>query len=125
MDIYRENILDHFRQPRNFGKVSGAQVSFEQYNPLCGDRVRIFLRLKNKRVVAAGFVGEGCAISLAAASMLTEEVKGRKLRALSSLDRDDILSLLGIAPSPSRLKCALLPLEALRGAVAELRKEKR
>lgn len=125
MDIYRDNILDHYRHRRNFGKIVGAQTAFEELNPLCGDKVKLFLKIENGRVEEAGFIGEGCAISQAAASMLTEEIKGQSLVDLEKLAKDDILSLLGVDLTPTRLKCALLPLEALRGAMAELKRKKK
>lgn len=114
-DLYRELILDHYKNPHNYGTLEPADISYEDDNPLCGDRVRIDIRLDNhNRVSEVRFSGKGCAISQASASMLTDEIKGKTLEELRHFDKQDLLDLLGIPLSPARLKCALLALKVLK-----------
>jgi nitrogen fixation NifU-like protein len=115
-DLYREHILDHYRNPRNHGTLDPNDGSFEDTNPLCGDRVRMDIRLDGDRISAVAFSGRGCAISQASASILTEMVQGRTVQDVRELNRDDLLDELGIPISPARLKCALLPLKVLKAA---------
>jgi nitrogen fixation protein NifU and related proteins len=121
MDLYRENILDHNRNPRNFGELDNPDTSHEGDNPFCGDHIAMHLHITHNplHVTSIKFSGEGCAISIASASMLTEKVKGTKIADLRSMDRNDILKLLGIELSPTRLKCGLLPLEVLKKAAEQ------
>jgi len=117
-NFYRENILDHYRSPRNFGKMEESDLSYEEENTLCGDRIGMAIKLgtknnKQRTIEDVKFMGEGCAVSLATASMLTEKVKGLSIGAVKKLKKEDILKLLGIELTPTRLKCALLPLEVL------------
>lgn len=124
-DFYRENILDHYRNPRNRGTLEGAQIRYEDLNPLCGDQIRFEVRLDDRgRVEAAAFDGRGCAISQASASMLTEAVQGKSLDEIKAMDRDDVLALLGIPLSPVRLKCALLALKVLQAGVYRFETER-
>jgi nitrogen fixation NifU-like protein len=111
-DLYRELILDHYQHPRGSGRIEGA-ASAEGYNPLCGDEVELFLRVEGDQVVEAGFVGRGCAISQAAASLLIEAINGRALAEARDFKSAELLEMLGIPLTPVRLKCALLPLETL------------
>ena len=120
MDIYREQILDLYRNPKNRGKMEKPTVTFEEYNPLCGDKLILQLRIENGQVTKAMFEGEGCAISTAASSMLTDYIKGKSLEDLKKLDGEKVLSILNLSDiSPGRLKCALLPLEGLRRALSK------
>lgn len=112
--FYREFILDHFRNPRNFGRLEGADISHEEYNPLCGDLVGMDFRLRDGVIDEVKFHGRGCAISQASASLLTQRLHGMSLEQARSISRDDVLGELGIEISPARLKCALLPLKALK-----------
>lgn len=117
-DLYREHILDHYQNPRNYGEIEDPDVSHEEYNPLCGDRLIIELKYgEDDHVAEAKFHGEGCAISQASASMLTELVAGKSLDELKALTKDDILGMLGIPIGPVRMKCALLSLKALKAGV--------
>jgi nitrogen fixation NifU-like protein len=117
-DLYREEILEHYRQPHNFGTLASPDVVQEGDNPLCGDRITLSLALSDDgRVADVSFTGRGCAISQASASMLTDDIRGRSLDELAALDRDHVLGLLGIEISPARLKCALLSLDTLRRAL--------
>jgi nitrogen fixation NifU-like protein len=112
--FYREFILDHFRNPRNFGRLEGADISHEEHNPLCGDVVGMDFKLDCGTIADVRFHGRGCAISQASASLLTERLMGLRLEEAREISRDDVLEELGIQISPARLKCALLPLKVLK-----------
>ena len=115
-DMYRDYILDHYKNPRNYGELAGATHRYHDTNPLCGDEITMFLLVEGDRVLDVRFTGRGCAISQASTSILTEEVKGKTLEELRALDRDHVLGNLGITISPARVKCALLGLKALKGS---------
>lgn len=116
-DLYRENILDHYNNPRNYGVIEDADISHEEDNPLCGDKIRIDLKLKDGKIDQISFSGEGCAISKASASILTEMVKDQELSLVKGLGKDDILDELGIPISAVRIKCALLALKVLKAGI--------
>ncbi|MBX7237617.1 MAG: SUF system NifU family Fe-S cluster assembly protein [Caldilineales bacterium] len=116
-DLYRENIIDHFRHPRHKGRLDAPDVHYHDVNPFCGDEITIELKLDGDRVQEAAFDGKGCAISQAAASMLIDEIQGKTLDEVKALDKDDILDLLGIPIGPVRMKCALLSLKVLKAGV--------
>lgn len=115
-DLYREVILDHYKNPRHHGKLDPHDFTYEDENPLCGDQLRIDVRLDEtgQRVADVAFSGRGCAISQASASLLTEHIEGKTLDEVKALTKDDILDLLGIELGPVRLKCALLSLKVLK-----------
>jgi len=119
--MYRENILDHYKRPHHRGKMKGATCSGRAINPFCGDDITFYLKVRGKRgeetVEEASFDGKACAICTAAASMLTDEVKGKAAARARSIGKGRVLELLGISPGPMRLKCALLPLDAFRAAI--------
>ncbi len=115
-DFYRDYILDHYRNPRNFGRLADPDVQAEDLNPLCGDQIRMELKVDDGVVSDLRFSGKGCAISQASASMLTEMVKGMKLSDVAKLSKDAVLENVGIGISPTRLKCALLGLRVLKSA---------
>jgi nitrogen fixation NifU-like protein len=120
-DLYREEILEHYRQPHNFGTLASPDVVGEGDNPLCGDRITMTLAIsEDGRVEDVAFTGRGCAISQASASMLTDDIRGRTVEEVESLGRDHVLDLLGIQISPARMKCALLSLDTLRRALEAL-----
>jgi len=121
-DLYREIILDHYENPRNYGVLPDADISYEDDNPLCGDRIRIDLKVQDGRIVDVRFSGKGCAISQASASMLTERIKGATVEEARQLTRDDILEMLGIPLGPARIKCALLSLKVLKAGLYRLPK---
>ena len=112
--FYREYILDHYKNPRNFGKIEGADISHEEYNPLCGDMVGMDFRVQDGVIEDVRFHGRGCAISQASASLLTERLKGMPLEEARQVSKEDVLEELGIEISPARLKCALLSLKVLK-----------
>jgi nitrogen fixation protein NifU and related proteins len=113
-DLYRDNIIDHYQNPRNYGTLEHPDISYEDSNPVCGDELRIDLQVKDNTVVDARFSGHGCSISQASASMLTEEIIGKTLEEVKQIDKQYLLDVLGIPLGPVRLKCALLSLKVLK-----------
>lgn len=118
-DPYREKILDHYGQPRNEGILEDPDISKEADNPVCGDVLRLDIELENGEVCKARFSGQGCVISIAAASMFTEMIHGKSITELEALDDDDVLEMLGVDLGRSRINCGLLPLRILRQALSE------
>lgn len=116
--LYRDFILDHYRNPRNAGSIENADATFEDINPLCGDKVRMDLRIRDGVIEDVKFKGRGCAISQASTSLLTEEIKGKKIADIDRIGKDEVLANLGINISAARLKCALLGLKVLKQALA-------
>ena len=115
MNIYQEELLDHYENPSNYGTLPNPDISHEEDNPLCGDRIRIDLIVdEGDTIKEVRFCGHGCTISQAAASMLTEEIEGKTLAEVKQLSKDDILDMIGIPLGPVRLKCALLALKVLK-----------
>jgi len=114
-DLYRELIIERYKSPLYRGELDPHDISFEDDNPLCGDHIRIDLRLdENQIVTEAAFSGQGCAISQASADLLVESIRGKSLDAVKALSKDDVLEMLGIELGPVRLKCALLSLKVLK-----------
>jgi nitrogen fixation NifU-like protein len=113
-DLAREIIIDYYRNPRNRGRLENPTVSQEEKNPTCGDVVRMELLIEGDIVKDVRFDGQGCSISQAAASMLTELVKGKPLDEVRQISKDDVMEMLGLTLGPARIKCALLGLKALK-----------
>ncbi len=113
MSIYQEILLAHYRNPQNFGKIPSRAKTVTVANPLCGDVITMNIVFDGQRVKEVKFTGQGCAITLAASSMLTEYIKNKSKKELLKLDRPFMIKLLGIELGVSRIKCAMLPLEAV------------
>jgi nitrogen fixation NifU-like protein len=117
-DLYREVIIEHYKNPAYRGTLDPHDLSFEDSNPLCGDHIRIDLRVGETGIISdARFDGHGCAISQASADLLLESIVGKSLDEVKALEKDHILGLLGIELGPVRLKCALLSLKVLKAGV--------
>jgi nitrogen fixation NifU-like protein len=117
-DLYREQIIDRYKNPRMKGSLEPHDYAYEDDNPLCGDRIRVELRVDGEDVVTeAAFSGQGCAISQASADLLMESIVGKRLEEVKALSKEDVLDMLGIELGPVRLKCALLSLKVLKAGV--------
>jgi nitrogen fixation protein NifU and related proteins len=116
-ELYREQILEHYKRPHNFGRIEDADLEFEDTNPFCGDEQHVTIRLGDDgRVAEVAFEGQGCAISTAATSLLTDELVGKTREELLSLPKEEVLDLLGIEISATRMKCAMLGLKVVKSA---------
>ena len=124
-DIYKETILDHYRHPRNFGDLPNANAHARDANNLCGDVIEMQVRVDAERIGDVRFRGQGCAISMATASMLTEFSKGKPVSQVRKLGKDDLIRLLGADPGPARIECALLALDVLKTAISARQGQKR
>lgn len=113
-DIYRELILEYYRHPVNFGELPDPDVKAKDTNPLCGDVIEMQLKVNGDRIEDIRFRGQGCAISQAAASMLTEVAKGKNFEEIKNLGKKDVVELIGVDPGPTRIKCAMLGLKVLK-----------
>ncbi|PSP94968.1 FeS assembly protein SufA [Halobacteriales archaeon QS_1_68_44] len=119
-DMYRQQILDHYKNPRNYGELEGADIEHVGENPMCGDTIKMFLELADDKdtIARVSFIGDGCAISQASASMLSGELQGKSLSTVREMDRDDIVDMLGVDLSPMRIKCAVLAEKVAQDGVA-------
>jgi len=123
MDIYRQELIDHYQNPRNYGRLVDADVIMELENISCGDKVELFIKLKSGKIDEINFEGEGCAIAIASASILTERAKGKKASELEGLSLEDFLKILKVELTISRIKCAGLSLETLKKALKSVDRE--
>ncbi|MGC8497260.1 MAG: Fe-S cluster assembly sulfur transfer protein SufU [Thermoplasmata archaeon] len=121
-NLYLDFILEHYKNPRNFGTIEHAQVDEKGSNTSCGDEIELYLKINNNVVEDVKFYGKGCAISQASASILTELIKGKTLEELDNFKSEDLLKELGITLTPVRLKCALLSYEVLKRGLEKYRK---
>jgi nitrogen fixation NifU-like protein len=119
-DMYRQQILDHYKNPRNYGELEDADIEHVGENPMCGDTIKMFVELDDdeETIEYVSFVGDGCAISQASASMLSGELQGRSLESVREMDRDDIIDMLGVELSPMRIKCAVLAEKVAQDGIA-------
>lgn len=117
--MYREVILDHYKNPRNNEALVNPDIKKRDENPLCGDVIEYHLNLKNGKVSKASFTGKGCAICIASSSILSEELQGKNLEEVENITREDMLDLVGVSLTPSRVKCAMLPLITVKKGISE------
>jgi|TARA_B100001971_G_C18221758_1_gene557668 nitrogen fixation NifU-like protein len=117
--MYKENILDHYKNPHNKGEIKDAEIKFKENNPLCGDVISINMKLKDNKIDEIKFEGTGCAISQSAMSMLTDEIKGKCLQEVKSMTSENIVKMLGIEIGSVRIKCAVLGLVAVKNGIKE------
>ena len=122
--MYKENIIDHYKNPHNHGTIENADINSTENNPLCGDVISVNLNVNEHKVEDIKFVGRVCAISQAATSMLTDEVKGKTFEEIKNIKGEDVVKLLGIKIGPVRTKCAVLGLVAVKEGVKEFESNK-
>tara|TARA_Y100000310_G_scaffold77162_1_gene73720 strand:- start:5727 stop:6104 length:378 start_codon:yes stop_codon:yes gene_type:complete len=115
--MYREHILELYKNPSNFGELKNSTHTHTETNSLCGDEITVQLKIENEKISDVKFNGSGCVISMVSSSLLTDKIKNMKVKDIKKLDKKDILKLLKIKINPARLKCVLLPLEAAKGAL--------
>lgn len=120
-DLYRDLILDHWKNPHNFGKLKKPTIEIKEANPLCGDEIQLQLSIRNGKVADVKFHGEGCALSQAGSSILTDAIKGKTVAEINKLTEDKFLKIIGIKPNPARLKCVLLSFIALQKALKQIK----
>lgn len=123
LDIYKEHILDLYKHPHNFGEIEKPTYKAEAFNSICGDQIFVSILAENDRIKDIKFQGYGCAISIAAASMLTDKIKGMSVSDVKKLNRDDVIKMLKIPISHQRLKCALHSLDAVKKALNKNREK--
>ena len=119
-DMYRQQILDHYKNPRNYGELEDPDIEHVGENPMCGDTIKMFVQLEDDgdTIERVRFVGDGCAISQASASMLSGELQGKSLETVEEMDRDDVVEMLGVELSPMRIKCAVLAEKVAQDGIA-------
>jgi nitrogen fixation NifU-like protein len=117
LDIYAEEIISQYEHPHNKGKLPKYDVEFHDENPICGDDITIYVKIENDKIAQVSFEGQGCAISQAGASMLTDFVKGMPITEANRIDYDKIKAIIGLDPGPARMHCAVLSMKALSGAL--------
>lgn len=122
-ELYKENILDHYKNPRNYGEIENPDISYFDINPLCGDELQLQIKVKDGKAEDVKFKGKGCSISQASASMLTEMILGQDMEEVKKIGKKEILDAVGLQLGPSRIKCALLSLKVLKAGAYGLKTE--
>lgn len=122
-EMSKEMLLEHYRNPHNYGRVENPSASMIEFNPVCGDTVQITIKVENGIIVGVKFIGRGCSISQGSASMLTEKVLGISVEDAKKITQDDILEMLGMTLGPSREKCAILSLNTLQKCIRKYEDE--
>lgn len=131
-ELYREYLLDHYKNPKNFGEIKNPDIHKHDNNPLCGDDVEIFAKIDGKKgdkkkdesISEIKFKGHGCVICMASASILMDGLEGKKLKDIQKMETSDMLKLLGIELTPTRIKCMMLPLVAVKKGIIEYEAKK-
>ena len=122
-ELYKENILDHYKNPRNYGEIENPDISYFDTNPLCGDELQLQIKVKDGKAEDVKFKGKGCSISQASASILTEMILGQDMEEVKKIGKKEILDAVGLQLGPSRIKCALLSLKVLKAGAYGLKTE--
>ena len=122
-ELYKENILDHYKNPRNYGEIENPDISYFDTNPLCGDELQLQIKVKDGKAEDVKFKGKGCSISQASASILTEMIQGKDMEEIKKIGKKEILDAVGLQLGPSRIKCALLSLKVLKAGAYGLKTE--
>lgn len=115
--IYRENILDHYKNPRNTGEIGNPDIKFKEENPLCGDEITVTMKVEKGVIKDIKFVAKGCAISVASMSMLSDKIKGKGIKDVMKLGKEDVLEMLNVPIGTARTKCAVLGLETVKKGI--------
>lgn len=115
--IYREKIMENFKNPLNYGKIKNPTNTFTGFNPSCGDKITIYLNIENKKIKNIGFESQACAVCTASASLITEKVKNQNIEKIKKMNLVEIEKIMGMKIIATRIKCALLPLESIKGAL--------
>lgn len=125
-DLYREVLLDHYKNPQNFGELKNPDIHKYDNNPLCGDEIEIFVKLDAKKEVIKDikFKGHGCVICMASASILMNELGGQKLKDIQKMDTEQMLKIIGLELTPARIKCMMLPLVTIKKGIIEYQSKK-
>lgn len=123
-DLYREELMEHYKTPNNRGRLAKPDIHVRQVNPMCGDEIDLDLVIKDGKITDVGFEGQACSVSVVSSSYLTEHIKGLSLEEVKKIDKDELLKMLDLNLSTSRVKCATLILEALQEAVTDYEKRK-
>lgn len=121
-EIYQEFIIELYKNPINFGKIDNPDLEADVYNATCGDKIKLYVKLKHEKIIDVKFNGKGCAISQASASLFTEHIKGKSIKEVSKMNKEDILKLIKIdlSKNPTRIRCALLVFDAFKKAIKDL-----